>query len=178
LWSPTRRELLLPSLALIWPGVRTELSYALLLTATNIDNLQEQLTQWPLKENIIQRSGERVPLCFVWRASESLRPLNKQLWSSHYCAFHLDNCNEISALSLSELYPEIFHQNPSPILSPAVYDFRSQYSSEERGWTRIGVDALWHSLGQLLHCVSLAHFLFGWLSFDWSSLSHAGALGR
>lgn len=164
-WSlcdPALRGNLLPSLAFnLAKRQNQELSYALLLTSTNMDDLQAQLLQQSPDLNGIKQRPKRVPLVLVFGGQvNNCVALSKQLWEqSSLLRFHLDSCDEtLRSIGYPGLYPGIFQSHPvTDIVALQSMVFATQYSCA-RAWLDSGltVDALvGHSFGQLTAlCVS------------------------
>ena len=162
LYDLTLRENLLPSLAFnLAKRQNQELSHALLLTSTDMDDLQAQLLQQSPEANSIQQRPKRVPLVLVFGGQvNNCVALSKQLWQqSSLLRFHLDSADEIlRSIGYPGLYPGIFQSDSvKDIVALQCMVFAIQYSCA-RAWLDSGltVDALvGHSLGQLTAlCVS------------------------
>ncbi|CAO2655483.1 Nn.00g105470.m01.CDS01 [Neocucurbitaria sp. VM-36] len=160
--EPEKNVDALPSLAYsLSKRLNQDLACSLTFTASDLDELQQQIREQTPKNNRIKLHTDREPvvLCFGGQVSDKVG-MDKQLWQE--CALlrnHLDICDSvITSLGYPSIYPAVFEKNPiTDVVTLHAVTFATQYASAQ-AWLESGlhVDAvIGHSFGQLTAlCVS------------------------
>ncbi|OKL59537.1 hypothetical protein UA08_04992 [Talaromyces atroroseus] len=138
-----------------------ELSHMLVMTVTDIDQLQAELRRQLMSAEAIQQRLKEPPviLCFGGQVGESVG-LSKHLWKqSPLFRSYLDRCNTaLCTLGYPSIYPTIFQKEPvKDIVALQSAIFSTQYASAQ-AWLESGLrvdGVVGHSLGQFAAlCVS------------------------